>query len=187
MIWFGLYLCIPTIVSYLMPNPFYTYISNIYELVFSFVGFYSISTIEGYLITNPLYIYIYIYIYRLTCLNTNFQKREGKLWTHTYTNKSKAQIDYLFINRKWKNSAMNCEAYSTFEGVSSDHRIVTAKIRLSLRKSATRTATTRHYDWTLLNNRDIRDKYALELRNRFETLQEKTEKVTPNDEYENFV
>ena len=37
--------------------------------------------------------------------------------------------------------------------------------------------------WT----RDIRDKYVLELRNRFETLQEKTEKSTPNDEYENFV
>ena len=114
-------------------------------------------------------------------------KREGKLWTHTYANKSKAQIDYLFINRKWKNSAMNCEAYSTFEGVSSDHRIVTAKILLSLRKNATRTVTTRRYDWALLNNRDIRDKYALELRNRFETLQEKTEKVTPNDEYENLV
>ena len=78
---------------------------------------------------------------RLTCLNTNFQKRDGKLWTHTYANKSKAQIDYLFINRKWKNSAMNCEAYSTFEGVSSDHRIVTAKIRLSLRKNATRTGS----------------------------------------------
>ena len=124
---------------------------------------------------------------RLTCLNTNFQKREGKLWTHTYANKSKAQIDYLFINRKWKNSAMNCEAYSTFKGVSSDNRKVTAKIRLSLRKNATRTVTTRRYDWALLNNRDIRDKYALELRNRFETLQEKTEKVTPNDEYENFV
>ena len=27
---------------------------------------------------------------RLTCLNTNFQKREGKLWTYTYVNKSKA-------------------------------------------------------------------------------------------------
>ena len=124
---------------------------------------------------------------RLTCLNTNFQKREGKLWTHTYANKSKAQIDYLFINRKWKNSVMNCEAYSTFEGVSSDHRIVTAKIRLSLRKNATRTVTTRRYDWALLNDRDIKDKYALELRKRFETLKEKTEKVTPNDEYENFV
>ena len=72
---------------------------------------------------------------------------------------------------------MNCEAYSSFEGVSTDHRIVTAKIWLSLRKNSKRTATTKHYDWALLNNRDIRDKYVLELRNRFETLQEKTEKV----------
>ena len=54
-------------------------------------------------------------------------------------------------------------------------------------KNATWTAITKHYDWALLNNRDIRDKYVLELRNWFETLQEKTEKVTPNDEYENFV
>ena len=124
---------------------------------------------------------------RLTCLNTNYQKREGKLWTYTYANNSKAQIDYVFINKKWKNSAMNCEAYSSFEGVSSDHRIVTAKIRLSLRKNATRTATTKHYDWTLLNNRDVKNKYVLELRNRFATLKGKTEKDTPNDEYENFV
>ena len=124
---------------------------------------------------------------RLTCLNTNYQKREGKLWTYTYANNSKAQIDYIFINKKWKNSAMNCEAYSTFEGVSSDHRIVTAKLRLSLRKNATRTVTTKHYDWAQLNNRDIKDKYVLELRSRFETLQEKTEKGPPNEEYENFV
>ena len=114
---------------------------------------------------------------RLTCRNTNYQKREGKLWTYTYANNSKAQIDYVFINRKWKNSAMNCDAYSNFEGVSSDHPIVTAKIRLSLRKNTTRTATTKHYDWALINNRYIRDKYEVELRNRFETLQEETEKV----------
>ena len=124
---------------------------------------------------------------RLTCLNTNYQKREGKLWTYTYANNSKAQIDYVFINKKWKNNAINCEACSSFECVSSDHRIVTAKIWLSLRKNATRTATTKHYDWALLNNRDIRDKYVVELRNRFETPQKKTEKCTPNDEYENFV
>ena len=71
--------------------------------------------------------------------------------------------------------------------MSSDHRIVTAKIRLSLRKKPLRTATIKHYDWALRNNRDISDKYVLELRNRFETLEEKTEKGTPNDEYENFV
>ncbi len=54
---------------------------------------------------------------RLTCLNSNFQKRERKLWTCTYPNNTKAQIDYIFINKKWKNSAINCEAYSSFEGV----------------------------------------------------------------------
>ena len=78
---------------------------------------------------------------RLTCFNTNYQKSGGKLWTYTYANNSKAQIDYVLINKKWKNSTMNCEAYSSFEGVSSDHRIVTAKIRLRLRKNAKRTAT----------------------------------------------
>ena len=39
---------------------------------------------------------------RLTCLNTNYPKREGKLWTYTYANKSRAQIDYVLINKKWK-------------------------------------------------------------------------------------
>ena len=34
---------------------------------------------------------------RLACLNTNYQKREGKLWTYTYANNTKAQIDYVLI------------------------------------------------------------------------------------------
>ena len=124
---------------------------------------------------------------RLTCLNTNFQKREGKLWTYTCTNNTKTQIDYVFINKKWINSALNCEAYPSFEGVSSNHRIVAAKIRLSLRKDVTRTTTTVHNDWSVLNNRHIRGKYALTLRKKFYALQGQTETHTPNDEYENFV
>ena len=123
---------------------------------------------------------------RLTCLNTKFQKREGKLWTYTYANNTKAQINYVFINKKWNNNALNCEAYSSFEGVSFDHRSIMVKIRLSLRKNATRKTTTIHYDWSLFNNMDIRDKYALALRNKFDALQEKTETHTPNKEYENF-
>ena len=78
---------------------------------------------------------------------------------------------------------MNCEACFSFEGVSSDHGKITTKPT----KNSSRTTTTKHYDWALLNNRDIRDKYVLELRNRFKTLQVKTEKGTPNEEYENFV
>ena len=84
LVWFD---GISTIVGYLMPNPLYTYILNIYDLVwfglvwwyinhcrlfnaksslyiyikyigFGSVGFYGISTIVGYLMSNPLYTYI---------------------------------------------------------------------------------------------------------------------------------
>ena len=44
---------------FILPNPLYTYVLNIYCLVW----FYGISTIVCYLMLNPLYIYIYIYIY----------------------------------------------------------------------------------------------------------------------------
>ena len=47
--------------------------------------------------------------------------------------------------------------------------------------------TTVLYDWYLLNNRYIKDKYTLTLRNKFDVLQEILETPTPNDEYENFV
>ena len=114
-------------------------------------------------------------------------KREGKLWTYKYPNNTKAQIDYIFINKKWHNSALNCKAYSSFEGVSTDHRIVTAKIRLSLRKNVTRTTATVYYQWALLNNRDIKDEYTLVLRNKYDTLLEQTKTHTPNEEYENLV
>ena len=41
----------------------------------------------------------------LLYLNTNFQKRLGQKWTHTSMNGFKSQIDFLIINKKWKNSA----------------------------------------------------------------------------------
>ena len=85
------------------------------------------------------------------------------------------------MNKKWKYSTLNCVTFSTFEGVSSDHRIVTAKIRLRLRRNAAETAT------TVLNGRDIRDKYTLILRNKFHAFQDSSETLIPNEEYENFV
>ena len=54
---------------------------------------------------------------RLTCLNTKFQKRKRKLWTYTYANNAKAQIDYILINKKWNNSALNFEVYASLGGV----------------------------------------------------------------------
>ena len=47
---------ISTVVGYLMPNPPYTYILNIYN--FGLFGSYCISIIVGYLNLNPLYTYV---------------------------------------------------------------------------------------------------------------------------------
>ena len=48
------------------------------------------------------------------------------------------------------------------------------------------TTKTSHYDCSMLNNRDISDKYITP-RNKFNALQEISETLTLNDEYENFV
>ena len=60
MIWFGwvlwFYGISSTIVGYLMPNPLYTYILDIYDLVW--LGFYGISTIVGYLMPSPAFLQI---------------------------------------------------------------------------------------------------------------------------------
>ena len=103
----------------------------------------------------------------LTCLNTKTKKRKRNLWTYTYADNAKALIDYIFMNKKCINSALNCEAYSSFKRVSSDQRIVTAKRRLAQRKNITQTTKATHYDWTLLINT-----YTITLRNKFDALQE---------------
>ena len=119
---------------------------------------------------------------RLTCIDSIFQKRKGKIWTNTYANNAKTPLDYILINKKWNNSELIWEAYSSFEGVSSDHRIVTAKMQ-SLRKNAVRTTTTVHFDLFLINNRDISNRYTLAQRNKFDALQEISETLTLNDQY----
>ena len=91
------------------------------------------------------------------------------------------------MNKKWINSTLNSETYSSFEGVSSNHQIVTAKIHLSLSRNTMQTTKTTYYDCSLLNNRDISGKYMITLRNKFDNLQEISKTLTPNDECENFI
>ena len=123
----------------------------------------------------------------LPYLNTKFQKRKERLWTNSYANNAKVMIDYIVMNNKWINRALNSEAYSSFESVSSDHRIVTAKVRLSLLRNTTQTTKTTLYNWSLLNNKDTSDRYTITLINKLEALQKISETLTSNDEYEKFV
>ena len=68
----------------------------------------------------------------LCITNTMFEKRMGKRWTFEDPKRDRYKLDYILVNYIWKNSVLNSEAYSSFESIGSDHRIVTAKIRISL-------------------------------------------------------
>jgi len=92
---------------------------------------------------NGEHIHTFLLENKLICLNARYQKRLGKRWTHTHPNGSKAQLDFFFINKKWINSCGNCEAYNSFCGVSSDHRIASCNLRLSLRKNKTKKTSLR--------------------------------------------
>ena len=120
----------------------------------------------------------------LMVTNTHYRKKAGKLWTFiSDMNEAKSQVDYIMVNRKWRNTVKNCEAYSTFSSVGSDHRILTAKLKLSLRTC--KAPTVERFDWTVLRNSTISDRYTVEVTNRFEALHVEGENET--DRYQHFV
>ena len=126
---------------------------------------------------------------KLICLNTNFQKRVGQLWTHRAPNGKKAQLDYVIVNRKWKNSAKNCRAFNSFVSVGSDHRIVSAKFRLSLRANKKKSSRNPPYDWSYLKkNIETRNNFVIKVKNRFAALQDLiATDTTASTTYNNFV
>ena len=57
--------------------------------------------------------------------NTSFHKKLGKLWTFVSDlSGTKFHVDYVMINRKWKTAVHNCESYSSFNSMGSDHLVV---------------------------------------------------------------
>ena len=82
---------------------------------------------------------------------------------------------------------MNCEAYSSFKGVSFNHRIISANIHLSQHRNKKQSVKPSLYNWPSLANSDISNQYTVIVRNKFDTLQETFERHTLNDTYENFV
>ncbi|XP_068748924.1 uncharacterized protein [Montipora capricornis] len=123
----------------------------------------------------------------LISLNTTFSKRVGQLWTHEGPNGNRAQLDYLLINRKWRNSAKNCRAFNSFVSVSSDHRIVSAQIRLTLRANKKKPNSITCYDWSVLkNDANVAASFVTTVNNRFAILQDSIQTISANNTYKSF-
>ena len=118
--------------------------------------------------------------FHLTITSTNFMKPSKKLWTHESPKGDRSQIDYILVRKKWSNSIKDCQAYSTFSTVGSDHRIVSATVCLSLRVSKRpQTKPIKRVDWQqVISDRSIVSNYTLSVKNKFEALS------TPDDNVE---
>ena len=102
----------------------------------------------------------------LLAANTLFRKRMGKRWTFRDrgTNVLR-QLDYILVRRKWRSSVLNAEPYSSFQTVGSDHRVVTVRLRLSLR--APKTTPRSRPDWVAFaGSPEIQASYTADVRGR---------------------
>ena len=109
--------------------------------------------------------------YGLLRISTWFQKIRGKLWTHTYPNGDRAKLDYMMTDKKSINSVEICEAYHSLEGISTDHLIVSLRIKLSLRANTKKSNTKIACNWEhLINNEDLQNQVGTLLRNRYNIL-----------------
>ena len=124
----------------------------------------------------------------LLSINTRFQKRRGKLWTFKYPNGQKGQLDYMMINKKWINSIQNCEAYHCYEGISTDHRMVSLRIQLSLRANKKKSTARPIYDWKqLVTNENLQNQFSITLKNRYSILQQENTNESANLSYQSFM
>ena len=121
--------------------------------------------------------------FNLFAANTSFMKTKGQLWTFEYPTGGRAQLDYLIFRKKWRNSVKDSRAYSTFSSVSSDHRVVSAILKLSLRvpKKAV-SHPMKRIDWKEVStNRQMSKDFAIQVFNKFQLL------ATTNIDKENYL
>jgi len=67
------------------------------------------------------------------------------------------------------NSLRNCRAYNTVE-LDTDHRIVSAVVKISLRTTKDKPLDRRKFNWKKLDTQEIKDEFKIKLSNRFENL-----------------
>ena len=110
--------------------------------------------------------------FNLFSSNNSFMKPKGQLWTFEYPSGKRAQLDYVLFRKKWRNSVKNARSYSSFSSVGSDHRIVSATVKLSFRVSKQcKPHPMKSIDWkTVSSNKALSQQFSLDVYNRFSTL-----------------
>lgn len=121
-----------------------------------------------------------------------FPHPKSRIWTWQHpSNRDKdegnrAQLDHILINGKWINSVENTRAYNTVE-CGSDHRIVSARIKIKPRVERQNRCIRTKFEWEKLKtSQELQAQFNVAVRNRFDALYEENEVNNLQTKYDNF-
>ena len=106
--------------------------------------------------------------------NTWFRHPYRKLWTwKSPGDRYRNQIDYVTVNKRFRNSITNARTYPGAD-CGSDHTPVVVEMRLKLKKLKKLKRRRRNLEAHLskLKDHDIKERYSVAVRNRFDALEE---------------
>lgn len=102
---------------------------------------------------------------------------------------SKSQIDFVLVKKKWINSIKNAEALNLYDSIGSDHRVVVATVKLSLRAKKEDKFLVKRYDWTHIKDKEVAKKYARTVKDTYKTFLEdpNVDKCNATEKYQKFI
>ena len=107
---------------------------------------------------------------RLVVGSTLFQHKEiHKITWISPDGNTKAQLDHIIINRKWRSSLQDVRACRGAE-CGSDHNLVVSVVKLKLRKTRKGQPRGNRIDSYKLIDNATKERFGIELRNRFQVL-----------------
>ena len=117
-------------------------------------------------------------INNLTVVNTLFQHHPRHLYTWASPDKkTRNQIDYFMISKKWRGSLQNAKTRPGSD-CNSDHQLLVIDLKFRLKK-LTKRQTVLRFDYT-----NISDDYKVEISNRFEFLLQCDDEKEPSELWE---
>lgn len=110
---------------------------------------------------------------KLRPAHSHFPNRRSRLYTYVSPKKEPFQLDHIMVSTKWWKSILNCRAFNTID-IGSDHKVVSAQFRISLRSSKRAPNERCKFNWEKLSVPSISKTFNLQLRNCFSTLIDET-------------
>ena len=106
--------------------------------------------------------------------NSLFKQHPRRLYTWTSPDgKTKNQIDYILVKKRWRSSLFNAKVYPGAD-CGSDHELLVASIEMKMRKVKKPAAPIR-FDLTKIPN-----EFGIEVTNKFDALLGLAEEMTPD-------